>query len=314
MSEILQRALRNVLANWPLMLLRVAEGIIAVIVIVIGIVAAAIPVILLFGIHADEFNTPDEFFAFYQSNPGTVMGAIMVAALVFGVILIAAIAVHAFVQAGAVGIYLDAEEAAPPGAQIAEFRRFDFTRFLDYGRRAWLPVFWIYNLAWGAYGAVLLVPLIFLLLMMILYKDVTPVIVGGCIVAAFVVIVAVLAAIVLDLWVQVATVLAVRTGRNARESLADSLALAKRQFGLLLLAVAVRFGVSFASQAVFSTFYFGIGAASSVPFVGMILLPFHIMLIVAQMAVGFVVQHWFIAAVVAISVIPPERPKHAAVV
>lgn len=311
MSDILQRALRNVLANWPLMLLRLAEGVVAAIVIVIGIVAAAVPVIFLFGIHADEFRTPEEFFSFYAANPATVLGAITVAALVFGVILIVAVAVHAFVQAGSIGIYLEAETSAPPDAQLAAFRRFDFARFLDYGRRAWLPIFWIYNLVWGAFGVVILIPLMFILLVMLLYKDVTPVIVVGCLVAAFVAIVSIVAAILLDLWVQVATVLAVRTGRNARQSLRDSVALARRQFALLLLAIAVRFGVSFASQAVFSTFYFGIGAASSAPFVGLILIPFHIMLVVAQMAISFVVQHWFIAAVVAISVKPPERPKHA---
>lgn len=313
MSEILQRALRNVLANWPLMLLRLAEGAIAVIVIVAGVIAAAIPVIFLFGISAGHFDTPEELLEFFQNEPATFIGAVLVASLVFSVILILAVAVHAFVQAGVVGIYLDGETGAPPLAEIAAFRRFDFSRFLEHGRRSWASIFWIYNLVWGAFGLVVLVPLMVVLMAVILYKDVTAVIVGGCLVAAFVVIVSILIGIVLDLWVQVATVVAVRTGGNARASLRGSVDLARRQLALLL-AVAVRFGVSLASQAVFSTFYFGIGAASTVPFAGMVLVPFHIMLIVVQMAVSFVVQHWFAAAIVAIAVIPSERPTHASVV
>lgn len=311
MSEILQRALRNVLANWPLMLLRLAEGIVGFIIVAIGLVAAAVPVIFLFGIHAGEFGTADEFFEFYQSEPGTVIGAIVVAATVFGVILIAAVAVHAFVQAGVVGTYIEGENGAPAFAAIPAFARFDLARFAEYGRRSWLAIFWIYNLVWGAFALVILLPLLLVLLVMVTFRDMTPIIVGGCVAAAIVILVSIVVAIALDLWIQVATVLAVRSSRSARESLRDSIALAKRQFGSLLLVIAVRFGVAFASQAVFSTFYFGLGAASSVPLVGLILMPFHITLVIFQIAVSLLLQHWFIAAIVGTAVIPPERPKYA---
>jgi hypothetical protein len=134
------------------------------------------------------------------------------------------LAVYAFVSAGVARILVDAERAAPAGAEARreQFAVFRFGRWLEGARTLWLRVFWIYNGTWGLYGLIVLVPLLITALLMYAAnraENPLGIAAAGCFGFALTVIVALPLAYVFGAWTEKAVVVCVTRELTARAAL-----------------------------------------------------------------------------------------------
>jgi hypothetical protein len=252
---------------------------------------------LAFGIAWSDWNfdtiQPDDALQLLLKNWWMVAWVVVALTL----IMIAAVAVHAFVQAGSVGIYLDGERLAGPGQPArAAYRAFAPDRWWAYGRRFWWPVFLIYNIAWGLLGLILIVPMVALLAAVLIVGDSPVLAIIGC--AGVVVIFGLLlfGGLLVTVWSDLGIAESVRSGANAREALRSGARILRRYFSdvviILAVLIAITIAVTFAALSV----YFVIGLGSSIPGVAVLFIPAQIALSFAQNAVSVFLAAWFIAA------------------
>lgn len=222
-TDVIRRGFENAVANWPLMLIRIAEGIVFVVVAIVAVVAAVVPIAVSIGVKGVQAPTSADDVA--QIAAGIVLNhwmAIVFVLIVVSVLLILFIAVHSFVEAGSARVYVEAERstAAIATPTRAQFRAFTADRWLEGGRRGWWPVFWIYNLAWSVACLILIAPLIVIgVLMIVVHQSPPALAVTGCLGLALFVLFLIPVAIVTNIWCQKAIVVWAARGAAARESL-----------------------------------------------------------------------------------------------
>src|SRR5688572_21195243 len=112
----IQRGFDNAVANWPLLLIRIAENVALMVLIVLGILVVVVPIGLT-GAFFDDLvaENPEELF---QTLMSKALLPALFAILVFSVILILALAIHSFIQAGVIGVYAEGERQAAHGASL----------------------------------------------------------------------------------------------------------------------------------------------------------------------------------------------------
>ena len=192
-------------------------------------------------------------------------------------------------------------------AQIPRYARNDFKvfsgdLFFRGGRQAWWQVFWIYNIAWGVAGLIMLIPLILVAAVMLTLTE-TPgaMAVTGCIGMALALLIFIVIAVITAIWCQKAIV--VTTTRRAGAM--ASLGLAWREFtadaGRHVAVALIMYAVMMAGAVFLSTFSAFPNFSDSTAFT-LAILPMQIVSSFINTIFTAFVQGWFLACFACLSV------------
>jgi hypothetical protein len=111
-TDVLRRGLDTTIANWPVIVLRIAESLLFAGIVIASILAAVVPTVVAAGLSKDDIiNSSDPGGAMIEWLVGHLMLFVWIFALGF-LVLGVLIAIHAFVEGGSTQIYVDGERAA----------------------------------------------------------------------------------------------------------------------------------------------------------------------------------------------------------
>lgn len=303
-TEILRRGFDTTVANWPLILVRIAESVLFLFIIVGSVVAAIVPIAVTAGVShfrmGDQAPSPDVIASFIVRYAMLIVYVL----LIIAVLLLVLMAIHSFVEAGCAKVYIDAERmvgnVAP--ANRDRLRAFTVDRWFAGGRGSWWSVFWIYNIAWSIGGLIILIPLLLTLVFMIVVGGTGPRLAVGCAGMALSFLVMIPIAVVMSLWTQKAIAIAV--GRSA--GAASALRLAWDEIGSdagrhIVVAVIVIL-VSFGGAMLISMISMPMSIARMhQPLAGLAFAPAQIGLSFVQSIFTSAVGLWFLACYVALT-------------
>jgi hypothetical protein len=254
--DTLRRAADDAIANWPLMLLRLGETLIFVILAVAAVFVMLVPIAVSLGLSLANLHSPEDL----ENVAGLLAGKwvlLLWAFLAISVLLLIFMAIHSFVEAGSARILVDAEEQAGPSTEgpRSRYRAFSMERWMAGGVRGWWGVFWIYNLAWGLAGLILLLPLIPTALGMLLFREQPPLLIGtGCIGLALTFVLLIVTAVVTGMWTNRAIVDAALYGTAASESLSRAWKEIRADLGRHIAITAAVIVVAMAGSSFFASF------------------------------------------------------------
>jgi hypothetical protein len=251
-TDVLRRGFDNMVANWPLVAIRVAEGVLCAGLAIASVFALLVPLLVSAGLshfdpnqfninHLDPDRLGETLLAFLADH------WVWILYLVLGItaLLTLFIAIHSAVEAGSAQVYLDAEHAAAISRMTTRdrFSAFSMERWVEGVKRGWWATFWIYNIAWGVAGLIILLPLTLASLVIVFTGTGVGAIVIGCLALLVTVLLAFAVSVVTNLWAQKAIVIAVARTLGARRALRESWAEATgdfaRQFGVALLLLLI---------------------------------------------------------------------------
>ena len=244
-TDVLRRSFESTLTNWPLILVRIAETILALTIIIGAVIITIIPFLVSAGLTLSEDMRPDEIAdtiaARLVQNWVLIIYALGVITIVFGVL----IAIHSFVEGATARILVDSERAN-------RAYTFSLGRWFSGGASSWWRVFWIYNAIWSVAGLVLLIPLTATLAAMLLVTSTGGRVALGCGGLAITVLVLLPTAVLCAMWTQKA--IAIALGREAGAM--DSMRAARRElaadFGRHIVVAILVMAASIAGSMVIS--------------------------------------------------------------
>jgi hypothetical protein len=305
-TDVLRRGLLSTLANWPVILTRVAETLVLAGVVIVAIIGCIVPLLVSAGIKEwtlPEARNPWEImWAIVAEHAGLFTYLFLFTLFIVGVMM----AIHAFVMAGAARIYVDADRAVPdapePGRE--RFAVFTLERWTEGARAAWWRIFWIYNGAWAMYGLILLVPvaLVGLLTTMAALSDnIAATVAASCGGLLLLALIAVPLGFVVAIWAQKAIIVCVARDVPAREALRsgwrESRADFLRHFVIFFLITIISFGAAAMTSTLaplsFSTRHQDLWAILTGPV--------QIVAGAAQSAIASAIGCWLIAAFAALN-------------
>jgi hypothetical protein len=298
--DVIRRGFDNALANWPLILIRIGEGVVFGGIIVAAIFAAVIPILVSAGLSKDvDYSNPENvahlFATLIIEHWVLLLYLLALAFVIVGVL----IAVHSFVEAGCARVYVDGERA--PAMRV-----FDFGRWWRGGAAGWWRVFWIYNVAWSFGCLVLLVPLVLTIAALLLIDDVRGRIAVGCSGLGFTFLLFMPTAILVGIWVHKAIADAVARGLGAVEALGAARREFRLDFGRHLAVGIVMMIISFMAAAVVSGVGFplsGFGNHGRGDLSVMLLLfaPMQLVMTFVQGVLSSAVSSWTLASFVSLA-------------
>lgn len=310
-ADALRRGFDNVLANWPLLVIRMAEGLAftiiifgAILGIVLGVVAAS------FGIDFDfSTATPESVLGVIEALLSrwvfVVLGIVALFAVLFVLMLI-----HCFIEAGIVRVHVDAERAAGPAllGPRSRYQQYTSDRWIAGAKSGWRVLFGIYNVIWGLWAVLLLIPFLPVAigtLLMIRQEDMGAAAGIGCIGFALLVLFMIPVTIMAAVWSRKAIVIALARNTSTR----DSIALAWREIRSdflrhLLVALAVM-AVGLAMSGFLAGFGF-VGSFSKSPAFLMMLVPLRILSSVLNSLISGAMASWLTASFAALT--PETKP------
>ena len=283
-----------------------AEGVLLGTILVVGLLATIVPMVIVGAMAAeslDESTLPaDDPIAALTwvlfEHPFMVLFGVFA----ITVIVVILVALHAFVRAGMIGVYVDGELAAGARMDRDAFKVFTPERWFGYGRKSWWNLFLIYQITWGLYGLVLLIPLIVIVAAVLLTIDTDAVAVVGIGGVVLLLLLAVVAGIIVNIWTQLALTEAVRLNLSAMRAIRSGTAVLRSRLGEIAIVVLILFGIIVAAMMLIMVFYLMLGAVSVIPLMSIVTIPFQIVLSVAQSALQTFLAGWFIAAFAGICV------------
>ncbi|MEA2569973.1 MAG: hypothetical protein QOI24_1974 [Acidobacteriota bacterium] len=295
-SDVIRRGFSNTLANWQLLLIRVAESAVAFMIVIATLLAAVVPVVVTaFRGSGFDLEHPDRFLdsviELITEHYLLIAWLVVLATLVLGLIL----AVRSFVEAGTARIFFDGEAAE---TTTGKFAAFDVQRWFDGGKQSWWPVFLIYNIVGCIALLVAIVPI--LLVAMVFTIGGTESTMLGCLVIPLVILSLVAMAIVAALWNQKAIVVCVARGLGGvaavragwRELMDDfprhlgvGVLIALLTFGAAMLLSLMSIGAGFSNHNGMATAF----------------APMQMIASFAQTSVSAIAGTWFIACFVALT-------------
>lgn len=303
-TDVIRRGFDNTVANWPLLLIRIGEGIVMMMLVVGAVLAIIIPVVVSLGLNAATFENPTDLA---ETLAGTLINHWMMIVYVIAVVtlmLTVFVAVHSFVEAGSARVYIDGERIAGPATLGARdrFKVFSADRWLEGGKRDWWSVFWIYNFAWAAASLVILVPVLFAAALIFIVREEPAAMAGiGCLAAAVLLFFTIAVVVVTNIWCQKAIIVcAARThraigalGEAWREFRAD----AGRHIGVALIL----FLLMIVGAGVFASISAMTGISDS-PAFALAVMPMQLIGSFANTIFSTIMAAWFLACFAALSV------------
>ena len=254
--DILRRGLDNTVVNWPLIAIRFGATLLFGIVTVVAVIAALLPLLVSIGIHVTSIDTPEdaaEAMTMLTQRWMLLIWIVVVASL----LLLFFIAIHSFIQAGSARVDVDGERIAGPQVEgeRSRFRVFSMSRWMAGGGAGWWTVFWIYNLAWGVAGLVMLLPLLPVAMLMFVLREQPPAMAAtGCFGLLMILMVLILVGIVTGMWTNRAIAHWAVHASGASESLATGWRAMFADFGRHLLVMLAVLVVGFAGSMFFASF------------------------------------------------------------
>lgn len=300
--DVLRRGADNTIANWPLLLIRFGEMLLFGILSIVTVIIALVPILVSVGVELSKLTTAEDL-----ENAGLVLMGRWVLlvwlVVVFLLLTLLFLAVHAFVEAGSVRVYVDGERAAGPvvAGPRARYRVFSMDRWMAGGKEGWWTIFWIYNLAWSAAALILLIPLLPTIAGMLLFREQPPAaVVTGCIGLLVTGLLLIVVGAVTGMWVNRAiNEWAVRRA-GARESLSFAWTALRADLGrhvlifIAVLVVAMAGSSFFASFSLFAAFGETFGHHHGI--VNLATLPLRIVGSLLNAAFSGIVSAWYVAA------------------
>ena len=301
-TDVIRRGFENTVANWPLLLIRIAEGIAMMILVVVAIVAAIIPIVVSIGVADIDLKTVEDPAELFMSLLASYWSVLLYLLALITVMLLIFVAIHSFVEAGCARVYVDAERLAGPAGSRDAFRIFSADRWLAGGRRDWWPVFWIYNIAWGFAGILLLAPLVVLLALILVLRENPALAAGvGCLGLAVSILFFIVVAVVTNIWCQKAIVVCVDRVHAASESLSEAWREFKLDAGrhigvaLILWVLMIVGSMAFATLGAGSGFY-------DTPGFSLAVMPMQLVSSFINTIFSAVMTSWFLASFAALGV------------
>lgn len=255
-AEVLRRGLDSTIANWPVIVLRIAENLVFAAIIIGAVVAAVVPAVVAAGLSKDDIlNSTDPGGAVIEWMLGHLMLFVWIFALAF-IVLGVLVVIHSFVEGASAQIYVDGERnAARRGvAARANFGAFSIDRWLAGGAASWWRIFWLYNFAWSVGLLFVLVPLVITIVGMLLISDTVGKVVVGCGGLVLAVLILIPVFIVTSIWCTKAITICVARALPARESLRVAWRAVRTDLGRHLAVAAIVFVVTLALNSLVSGF------------------------------------------------------------
>jgi hypothetical protein len=303
-GETLKRGFENTLANWPLILLRLAEILVMFAVMFGAVMLIVVPIALSFGVNASILEAPDELAQVLLSK---WLLLVYILAIILGVLVLLA-ALHSFVEAGSARVYVDAERLAGPsnagGRQ--RFRVFSMERWISGAKEGWWPVFWIYNATYGLAAMILLIPLLPTLIFMLMFREEPGAMaITGCLGLAMTLMLMIAVGLIVGIW----TTRAIATWAARRGGVRDTLSAAwagfKADIGRHVLVALVILVISFAVSGFFSSFgifaAFAEMAGKDSPSTLLFTMPLRFVGSLLSTIVSVAISAWFLASFTAIA-------------
>ena len=301
-TEVIRRGFENTVANWPLLLIRIAEGIAFMILVVVAVVAAIIPIAVSIGVTDIDIRTIDDPAELMWSLLASYWTVILFLFGLVTVMLVVLVAIHSFVEAGCARVYVDAERVAGPASSRDAFRVFSADRWMAGGRRDWWPVFWIYNLAWGFAGLLLLGPPVVLLALILVLRENPALAAGvGCLGLAVTIPFFITVAVVTNIWCQKAIVLCVDRIHGARESLGEAWREFKLDAGRHIGVALILWVLMIVGSMMFATLSAGSGFYDT-PGFSLAVMPMQLISSFINTIFSAVMTSWFLASFAALGV------------
>ena len=306
--DILRRGFDNVLANWPLLLVRLGEAFALVVAGLALLALFALPAIAYVGItslpHFDSLEDVERLAPLLLSYWGVALYAVVAASIVLMIL----VAVHSFVEAGMLRIYVDGERAAGMGAEAPRdrYQRYTFERFWAGAKSAWLTIFWIYNAIWGVWGVAVLLPLLPTLVGVLLLREEPTTALGvGCVGIAITLLVMIPTTILCSLWSTKALVTAVARNSGTRDSMRIAWREVRSDFVRHFVVTLIVIVVSMAASSFVSSFGYVAGLSRSGAF-RMIMIPMQLAIWILSTFISGATSSWLAASYAAIT--PESKP------
>lgn len=303
-TDVLRRGLDTTIANWPVIVLRIAESLVFAAIAIAGILAAIVPAIVAAGLSADEvMNSADPGGAVVEWLVSHLMLFVWIFALAF-IVLGIMIAIHSFVEGGSARIYVDGERAAAKraGAVRDDLRVFTFDRWLAGGAASWWQIFWVYNLAWSVTLMLVLVPLIITIILMLAISDTVGRVVVGCSGVALAILILIPTGIVTSIWCKKAITICVSRAVSARDALRQGWREFRADLGRHLAVAVIVFVISMALNSLVSGFSVPMNISQhKFPTMALMFAPVRVIAGVIQGMIGAAISSFFLACFVSMT-------------
>ncbi len=286
-TEVLRGGFDATVRSWQVLLFRIAEHLMMLLLTIAALIAVVVPIFVSIGLSSIDLNAPPD------ETANTIVAALIDHWKLLGFILLVVtvvlgifVVLHSFIQAGAAAVYVE--------------ETFTSERFLSGAKRGWLPVFWIYNLAWLIAGVVMLIPIVPIPALTIVMEGSASAIIVGCMMLALWAFFAAIIALFTVAWTTKAIAIVAMRDVSARESLR----LARKE-------IRAAFGPHFAVAFVMMVIWLGgsgvIGSISTVMMAGhatplaIFTAPIHLALTFVQGIFSAGVESWFLASYIKLS-------------
>jgi len=299
--DIIKRAFDNTVANWPLLLVRIALSVVILVIAIGAVVAVVIPLAISAGLSKFDPRNADAA-AVLTTLLAEHWLLLIYILLVISIVLAVLCLLYSFAQSGSARIYIDAEAAA--GASVvpgrARFAVFDPQRWFDGAIRGLWSVFWIYNIGWTVALAVILVPLVFVPVIIYAGGGSVPAIVAGCLLllvigAAFLVL-----ALLTDAVLWKAIAIAVGRGIGAVDSLRMAVADFRADFSRNFTVVFVMLAMQIGGSGILSVMSIAGSMGHRLPGISLVFVPTQIVSSLVQAVFTAFMESWVLAAFVAL--------------
>lgn len=309
-TDVLRRGLDTTIANWPVIVLRIAESFVFAAIAIAGILVAIVPAIVAAGLSVDDIkNSSDPGGAVVEWLVGHVMLFVWIFALAF-IVLGIMIAIHSFVEGASARIYVEGERAAAkrPDAVRDSLSVFTFDRWLAGGAASWWQIFWVYNLAWSVTLMLVLVPLLITIILMLAISDTVGRVVVGCSGVVLAVLILIPTGIVTSIWCKKAITICVARAVSARDALRQGWREFRADLGRHLAVAVIVFVISMALNSVVSAFSVPMNISQNItqhqhgfPPMALIFAPVRVIVGVIQGMIGAAISSFFLACFVSMT-------------
>lgn len=303
-TDVLRRGFDSVLANWPLLLMRIAESIVIAAIAIAAALAILVPIFVSLGLSKfEDFQHVDDPYDLLRNIFVNHWLILVYVLLGITALVIAFVALHAFVEGGAAEILTAAERQAgdEPINERRRLESFSMDRWLRGAARMWWPIFWIYNATWGVGGLVMLAPLVIVALLMILARGNPAAIVVGCLGLVVTFFIVFIVAIVVGLWTQKAIVVLAARNEGASSALSESWRELRSDFGRHFGAAFVIIVIAIGAAGVMAMFSMGLGFTRSAG-AQLLFLPVRLGLSLVNTFISAAIGNWLLASFAALTV------------
>ena len=304
-GEILRLGFESMLANWPLLIIRIVESVVLVVTMLVGIVAVIVPVVVSFGAGnswpaGDSGDAMNVILTIIATHAVMILYILVMMLVVLTVFLM----VHSFVTAGSASVYVASlrQTAAMPHATRDQMDAFTTDRWLEGAKATWWAVFWIYNIAWSVGFAIMIVPFALLAgAVVVLRENAAAAAITGCVGAFFIILLILPIAIATGIWTQKAIVdcVARRTGAadSLRSAWTEFRADLGRHIAVAGIMVLVSFGAAMVVGSMSSMMSFGLGHSNN-----LMLIPMQFSASILNSVFSAAIGAWFLACFAALAV------------